>query len=279
MHAIAHVLAMHTSDPSGFPRDRVAIVLQDCRQPGAGIDEPQSTLCIRKAIYSGMVYVLGVHFPAHTASLHVHLVFECAHGTQCVFLSRARNSYTQNLERYISPWNPFTRLECYLNVQLSVMQRSEPSTSKHPTSPSPLKTRRGEVDEQIAARAQAKIDVADKSSKTKEITKARAAANAKAQKQMQRARDRSTVPQAQKKARMHHSINSLRDGISVAWTDKHGMHTCNDERELVPKTLPELDKRQQAVVSGAFRPLLMPGNDQAFFSNEMRRMSEQDRLA
>jgi hypothetical protein len=74
---------------------------------------------------------------------------------------------------------------------------------------------------------------------------------------------------------MRNSINSLRDGISASWTDKHGMNTCNDEGERVPKTWPELDKRQQAVVSGAWRPLLMPGNDHTFFSNEMRRMSEQ----
>jgi hypothetical protein len=47
----------------------------------------------------------------------------------------------------------------------------------------------------------------------------------------------------------------------------------------VPKTWPELDKGQQALVSGASRPLLMPGNNQTFFSNETRRMSEQARLA
>jgi hypothetical protein len=164
-------------------------------------------------------------------------------------------------------------------MQLSAMQRSEPSTSQHPTSPSPMKTRRGEVDEQIAARARAKEDVAVKANKRKETAKARAAANAKAQKQRQQAKASKTLGQAQKEARMRHSINSLRDGISAAWTDKPGMHKCNDEGERVPKTWPELDKRHQAVVSGALRPLLMPGNDPAFFSNEMRRMSEQARLA
>jgi hypothetical protein len=71
-------------------------------------------------------------------------------------------------------------------MQLCAMQRSEPSTSQHPTSPSPVKFRRGEVDdEQVAARAQTKVDVAIKASMKKEISKARAAANAKAQKQRQ----------------------------------------------------------------------------------------------
>jgi hypothetical protein len=126
-----------------------------------------------------------------------------------------------------------------------------------------MKTRRGKVGEQIATKAQEKVDVAIKDNKKKKIAKARAPANAKAQKHTQQVIASSTLRQTH----MRHSISSLRDSISAAWIDTYGMHTCNDEGERVPKTWPELDRRQQAVVSGALKPLLMPGNDPAFSSN------------
>jgi 3-hydroxyacyl-CoA dehydrogenase len=73
-----------------------------------------------------------------------------------------------------------------------------------------MKTHRGKVGEQIATKAQVKVDVAIKYNKEKKIAKARAPANAKAQRHTRQAIASSTLRQTQKEAHMRHSSSSLR---------------------------------------------------------------------